>query len=112
MPSVSSFYVIFLNLGQHHEAYPKAVLELRGNPYPPLPGPVKRPNHGLIHNILLEEARKDYFKTQSKIAQQVDRELPESDEPSRQSLASRTSDSGTAKNAAGTSDKTSTPEIV
>lgn len=45
----------------------KAVLELRGNPYPPLPGPFVKPHPGAIHNVLLEEARKEYFKSQSKM---------------------------------------------
>jgi len=53
-----------------------AVLELRGNPYPPLSGPViAKPHPGLLHNVLLEEARKDYFKSQSLLAQQVETEV-------------------------------------
>jgi hypothetical protein len=62
-------------------AYPKAVLELRGNPYPPLPGPYNRnSNPALLHNILLEEARKDYFRKQTRIQQRVEREVPEDDD--------------------------------
>jgi len=59
-----------------------AVLELRDNPYPPLPGPMARKHPGHIHNVLLEEARKDYFKTQSPLAQQAEIEvlsLPDED---------------------------------
>lgn len=53
--------------------FQRAVLELRGNPYPPLPGPVNtRANPNQIHNILLEEARKDYFNSQSKFEQQAE----------------------------------------
>jgi len=49
-----------------------AILEFRGNPYPPLPGPTNRKNPGAIHNVLLEEARKDYFRTQSAIAKNAE----------------------------------------
>jgi large subunit ribosomal protein L17 len=49
-----------------------AVLELRGNPYPPLPGPFVRPHPGAIHNVLLEEARKEYFRKQSNIENQAE----------------------------------------
>lgn len=41
--------------------YKRAVLELRGNPYPGLK-PELSNNRKLIHNILLEEARKEYRK--------------------------------------------------
>jgi len=49
-----------------------AVLELRGNPYPPLPGPFTRPHPGAIHNVLLEEARKEYFRRQTNIENQAE----------------------------------------
>ncbi|XP_011180625.1 39S ribosomal protein L17, mitochondrial [Zeugodacus cucurbitae] len=39
--------------------YRKSVLELRGNPYPSLL-PDYTNNRNLIHNVLLDEARKDY----------------------------------------------------
>lgn len=41
--------------------YKRAVLELRGHPYPPL---VQDPaqNRNLLHNVLLDEARKAYRK--------------------------------------------------
>ncbi|XP_065359874.1 large ribosomal subunit protein bL17m [Calliphora vicina] len=39
--------------------YQKAVLELRGNPYPSLL-PDFSQNRNFIHNVLLDEARKDY----------------------------------------------------
>ena len=58
-----------------YSPYQRAVLELRGNPYPPLPGPTNRKHPGLIHNVLLEEARKDYFKSQSPLAQQTEIEV-------------------------------------
>lgn len=54
---------------------PRVVLELRGNPYPPLVGPITKPHPGLIHNVLLEEARKDYFRSQSRLAQEVETEV-------------------------------------
>lgn len=39
--------------------YQRAVLELRGNPYPPLK-PTQSNNQRFIQNVLLEEARKEY----------------------------------------------------
>lgn len=41
--------------------YKRAVLELRGNPYPPLV-PDTSSNRNLLHNVLLDEARKAYRK--------------------------------------------------
>jgi len=61
------------NLDGSYERFERAVLELRGNPYPPLPGPVNtRANPNLIHNVLLEEARKDDYDSQSKLVQQAE----------------------------------------
>jgi len=60
----------------------RVVLELRGNPYPPLVGPITKPHPGLIHNVLLEEARKDYYRSQSRLAQEVETDvqaLPDED---------------------------------
>uniref|UniRef100_A0A1B6D5W7 Large ribosomal subunit protein bL17m n=1 Tax=Clastoptera arizonana TaxID=38151 RepID=A0A1B6D5W7_9HEMI len=37
----------------------KAILELRGNPYPPL-NKSNQNNRNLIHNVLLDEAKKEY----------------------------------------------------
>ncbi|KAF5281983.1 hypothetical protein FQA39_LY00507 [Lamprigera yunnana] len=37
----------------------KAIIELRGNPYPPL-RPDNTSNRNLIHNVLLDEAKKEY----------------------------------------------------
>lgn len=39
--------------------YKKAVLELKGHPYPPLL-PETHSNRNLIHNVLLDEAKKAY----------------------------------------------------
>ena len=41
--------------------YKRAVLELRGNPYPPLFFS-QTPEKNLLHNILLDEAKKEYRK--------------------------------------------------
>lgn len=57
------------------QMYRRAVLELRGNPYPPLPGPLAKPHSGAIHNVLLEEARKEYFRQQSKMEREAEREI-------------------------------------
>ncbi|XP_059480318.1 large ribosomal subunit protein bL17m [Neocloeon triangulifer] len=45
------------------DQFEKSLLELRGNPYPPLM-PKDSQNHHLLHNILLEEARKEMRQTQ------------------------------------------------
>lgn len=51
---------------------PKAVLELRGNPYPSLL-PDTHNNRALIHNVLLDEAKKAYRqKKYSEIAAKID----------------------------------------
>lgn len=39
--------------------YKRAILELRGNPYPPVK-PDYSQNRGFIHNVLLDEAKKQY----------------------------------------------------
>lgn len=44
--------------GMYHK---KAILELRGNPFPPLASDLST-NRNLLHNILLDEARKEYRK--------------------------------------------------
>ncbi|KAL1509147.1 hypothetical protein ABEB36_003932 [Hypothenemus hampei] len=52
--------------------YSKAVLELRGNPYPSLVRDTSS-NKNLIHNILLEEAKKAYrTKKYAEIAAKID----------------------------------------
>ncbi len=40
-------------------AHKKVMLELRGNPFPPLSYPNSRPNRNHLHNVLLEAARRD-----------------------------------------------------
>lgn len=42
-----------------NNGYKKAILELRGNPYPSLV-PNNNANRNLIHNVLLDEAKKAY----------------------------------------------------
>lgn len=41
------------------QPYKRAILELRGNPYPALL-PDRSNNRNLIHNVLLDEAKKDF----------------------------------------------------
>ncbi|EDS32952.1 39S ribosomal protein L17, mitochondrial [Culex quinquefasciatus] len=49
----------------------RAVLELRGNPYPPLVQNLAQ-NRSLLHNVLLDEARKDFRKEKyAEIAAQI-----------------------------------------
>ncbi|XP_011208994.1 39S ribosomal protein L17, mitochondrial [Bactrocera dorsalis] len=55
--------------------YRKSVLELRGNPYPSLL-PDYTNNRNLIHNVLLDEARKDYRR--EKLAELADKIASES----------------------------------
>ncbi|XP_073838171.1 mitochondrial ribosomal protein L17 [Musca autumnalis] len=55
--------------------YDKAVLELRGNPYPSLL-PDFSQNRNYIHNILLDEARKDYRR--EKLAEMANKLASES----------------------------------
>ncbi|XP_067644850.1 large ribosomal subunit protein bL17m [Eurosta solidaginis] len=57
--------------------YKKSVLELRGNPYPPLL-PDYSNNRNLIHNVLLDEARKDYRR--ERLAELADKIAKESAE--------------------------------
>jgi large subunit ribosomal protein L17 len=76
---------------KEYESRARAVLELRGNPYPPLPGPMARKHPGQIHNVLLEEARKDYFKSQSTLSQRVETEilsLPDEDTSKLEEISS------------------------
>lgn len=39
----------------------RAVLELRGNPYPPVAPDQTLKNRNLIHNVLLHEAKKSFY---------------------------------------------------
>lgn len=58
--------------------YDKAVLELRGNPYPSLQKDFSQ-NRNFIHNILLDEARKDYRR--EKLAEMANKLAAETTEP-------------------------------
>lgn len=54
------------------DQYKKAVLELKGNPYPSLL-PDTHTNRNLIHNVLLDEAKKAYrLKKYAEIASKID----------------------------------------
>ncbi|KAF5284589.1 hypothetical protein FQR65_LT02415 [Abscondita terminalis] len=63
-PRYENYYTSYTRMYRVPRPYPgpmnkKAVLELRGNPYPPLI-PDKSSNRNLIHNVLLDEAKKEY----------------------------------------------------
>ncbi|KAK7869029.1 hypothetical protein R5R35_002979 [Gryllus longicercus] len=63
-------------------AFKRAVLELRGNPYPPLTVDSTR-NRALLHNVLLDEAAKAYRAQKvtgvtSEILEKIEREHPSS----------------------------------
>lgn len=64
VPRFQNYNVAFTKLYKAPKPYPgkhyeRAVLELRGNPYPPLK-PDTQQNRNLIHNVLLDEAKKAY----------------------------------------------------
>lgn len=62
----------------HVDKHLKAVLELRGNPYPPLL-PDNTSNRNLIHNVLLDEAKKAYrTKKYIEIASKISEPLSDS----------------------------------
>lgn len=64
VPRFENYKVSYTRMHKAPRTYPgvpniKAVLELRGNPYPPLVADVFH-NRNLIHNVLLDEAKKEY----------------------------------------------------
>lgn len=64
VPRYENYNVSFTKMYKAPKPYPgkhydRAVLELRGNPYPPLV-PDMSNNRNLIHNVLLDEAKKAY----------------------------------------------------
>lgn len=63
-----------------HIQTPKCVLELRNNIYPPL-GPEKCNHKNLIHNILLSEAKKFYYKEKALKTFVKDENLKEREAP-------------------------------
>ncbi|ODN05602.1 39S ribosomal protein L17, mitochondrial [Orchesella cincta] len=78
------------------------VLELRGNPFPPLPGPFAKPHPGAIHNVLLEEARKEYFRSQTNIEKQAEQQtqavpVPDEEDPLEQMTHNLLSESPTTE---------------
>ena len=44
----------------------KVVIELKGNPYPPIQGESSPNKKDLLHNILLAEASKEYYLSKTK----------------------------------------------
>ncbi|KAG5887902.1 hypothetical protein JTB14_018954 [Gonioctena quinquepunctata] len=77
VPRFENYSVAYTRLLRAPKPYPgekhlKAILELRGNPYPSLL-PDTHTNRNLIHNVLLDEARKAYRTEKYKeIAAKVD----------------------------------------
>lgn len=77
VPRYQNYTVSYTRMVKAPRPYPgekhlKAVLELRGNPYPELvPNP--NANRNLIHNVLLDEARRDYRQQKyMEIADQIE----------------------------------------
>lgn len=63
-PRFENFQVSYTRMYKAPREYPgtefkRAILELRGNPYPPVK-PDYSQNRGFIHNVLLDEAKKQY----------------------------------------------------
>lgn len=76
VPRYENYKVSYTRMYKAPRPYPgdydkKAVLELRGNPYPPLV-PDTYTNRNLIHNVLLDEAKKEYrAKKYAEIAEKI-----------------------------------------
>lgn len=75
--------------------YKRAVLELRGNPYPSLKPDLSH-NRKFIHNILLEEARKEYRK--EKYAEFAEKLAPLSEAKQSETQEANASDAAAVKN--------------
>ncbi|GJQ74977.1 mRpL17 [Trypoxylus dichotomus] len=81
-PKYQDYTISYTRMYKAPRPYPgekhlKAVLELRGNPYPPLV-PNASTNRNFIHNILLDEARREYRQQKyNEIASQIDSSLSE-----------------------------------
>lgn len=79
VPRYQNFNVSYTRMYKAPRPYPgdydhKAILELRGNPYPPLL-PENYNNRNLIHNVLLDEAKKDYrARKYAEIAEKITNE--------------------------------------
>lgn len=77
VPRYENYNISYTRLLKAPRPYPgpeneKAVLELRGNPYPPLT-PDTSSSKNLIHNILLEEAKRAYrTRKYAEIAAKID----------------------------------------
>lgn len=79
VPRFENFNVSYTKMFRAPRPYPghrfkKAVIELRGNPYPPLM-PDMNQNRNFIHNVLLDEARKEYRA--EKYAEMAEKLAPE-----------------------------------
>ena len=66
VPRLTSCNVSYTRMYKAPREYPgmfykRAVIELRGHPYPPLVPDLSQ-NRNLIHNVLLDEAKKEYRK--------------------------------------------------
>ncbi|XP_017770478.1 PREDICTED: 39S ribosomal protein L17, mitochondrial [Nicrophorus vespilloides] len=78
-PRYQNYNVSFSRLYKAPRPYPgdknlKAVLELRGNPFPSVT-PDTQSNRNLIHNVLLDEAKKEYRqKKYEEIASKIEME--------------------------------------
>lgn len=76
VPRFSNFNTCYTKLYRaptlYPDTYPRAVLELKGNPYPSLL-PDMFTNRNLIHNVLLDEAKRAYrARKYEEIAAKID----------------------------------------
>ncbi|XP_039293985.1 uncharacterized protein LOC120353612 [Nilaparvata lugens] len=84
------------------KVHPRAVIELRGNPYPPL-FPNKNGNRNLIHNVLLEEAKKQF---RAEKYEEIAKNLEEKAEAANSETDSTSSESLTANSQTETATQT------
>ena len=71
-PYTKAWYIPSKSFGQEHKAYghggKKMLLELKGNPYPPVE-PRHLDNKQSLANILLAEAKRDYVRQKIRAAE-------------------------------------------
>lgn len=95
VPRYQNYKVSYTRMYKAPRPYPgdydkKALLELRGNPYPSLLPDIYQ-NRNLIHNVLLDEAKKDYrAKKYAEIAEKIT-----SDEQQAKNISTSTSTTNT-----------------
>lgn len=94
-----------------NDGYKKAILELRGNPYPSLL-PNNQTNRNLIHNVLLDEAKKAYRAQKYKeIANKIGEVEEKAAESNTQKLKEDNIQSEVMSNSSATAETTTTKDV-